>query len=119
MTMKKHLLLTVTILFFGFTATATPYKGGKQPKGVVQKGLRSITEDAARAHVYFLADDLLEGRQAGHRGSRLASLYIVSQMRQLGISPRTAATCSSSKPVPSLCSIACRAIMWRQTPWRR
>lgn len=87
--MKKHLLLTVTILFFGFTATATPYKGGKQPKGVVQKGLRSITEDAARAHVYFLADDLLEGRQAGHRGSRLASLYIVSQMRQLGISPLT------------------------------
>lgn len=87
--MKKHLLLTATILFFGFTATATPYKVGKQPKGVVQKGLRSITEDAARAHVYFLADDLLEGRQAGHRGSRLASLYIVSQMRQLGISPLT------------------------------
>lgn len=97
--MKKTLLLTATILFFGFTATATPYKGEKQhkggkhpktvvhPKGMVQKGLRSITEDAARAHVYFLADDLLEGRQAGRRGSRLASLYIVSQMRQLGISP--------------------------------
>lgn len=97
--MKKTLLLTATILFFGFTATATPYKGEKQhkggkhpktvvhPKGMVQKGLRSITEDAARAHVYFLADDLLEGRQAGRRGSRLACLYIVSQMRQLGISP--------------------------------
>lgn len=50
-------------------------------------GLRSITEDAARAHVYFLADDLLEGRRAGERGSRIAKQYIISQMRQLGLKP--------------------------------
>lgn len=50
-------------------------------------GLRSITEDAARAHVYFLADDLLEGRRAGDRGSRIAKQYIISQMRQLGLKP--------------------------------
>ena len=30
-------------------------------------GLQSITENAARAHVGFLAHDLMEGRQAGMR----------------------------------------------------
>lgn len=52
-----------------------------------EKALRSITEDAARAHVYFLADDLLEGREAGQRGSRIARQYIISQIRETGIKP--------------------------------
>ena len=50
-------------------------------------GLSSITEDAARAHVYFLADDLLEGRQAGQRGSRIAKQYIISRIRETGLKP--------------------------------
>lgn len=50
-------------------------------------GLRTISEDAARAHVYFLADDLLEGRRAGQRGSRIAKQYIISQIRQAGLKP--------------------------------
>ena len=52
-----------------------------------QKGLSSITEDAARGHVYFLADDLLEGRRAGERGSRIAKQYIISQIREAGLKP--------------------------------
>lgn len=51
------------------------------------RGLQSVTENAARAHVYFLADDLLEGRRAGERGSRIAKQYIISQMRQAGVAP--------------------------------
>lgn len=52
-----------------------------------ERGLRSITIDAAKAHVYFLASDELEGRQAGHNGSRVAAQYIISHLRQLGIKP--------------------------------
>lgn len=52
-----------------------------------QRGLQSISMEAAKAHVYFLADDLLEGRRAGQRGSRIAQQYIVAQMRQLGLQP--------------------------------
>lgn len=51
------------------------------------RGLATITEDAARAHVWFLADDLLEGRRAGQRGSRLAKQYVVSRMREADIRP--------------------------------
>ena len=55
-------------------------------------GLQSITENAARAHVGFLAHDLMEGRQAGMRGSQLAQQYIVSHMRQLGLQPYESAS---------------------------
>ena len=65
-------------------------------------GLCSITEDAARAHVYFLADDLLEGRRAGERGSRIAKQYIISQMRQLGLKPMLGNTRASLSGTTSL-----------------
>ncbi|MEM8799842.1 MAG: M20/M25/M40 family metallo-hydrolase [Pseudomonadota bacterium] len=42
---------------------------------------------AIRAHMAFLADDLLEGREAGTRGEELAALYIASQFERLGLRP--------------------------------
>jgi hypothetical protein len=39
------------------------------------------------AHVRFLADDLLEGREAGTRGYDLAALYATAQFRMLGLEP--------------------------------
>lgn len=39
------------------------------------------------AHVRFLADDLLEGREAGTRGYDLAALYAVAQFRLMGLEP--------------------------------
>lgn len=56
----------------------------KQQKTI---GLKSITEEAARGHVGFLAHDLLEGRQTGTRGAKLAQQYIISHMVRLGLRP--------------------------------
>ena len=39
------------------------------------------------ADVRFLADDLLEGREAGTRGYDLAALYVSEQFRALGLEP--------------------------------
>ncbi|MGQ0800246.1 MAG: M28 family peptidase [Pseudomarimonas sp.] len=39
------------------------------------------------AHVAFLADDRLEGREAGTRGHELAALYVSSQFAQAGLQP--------------------------------
>ena len=41
-----------------------------------------------RAHVEFLADDLLEGRDTGSRGHDIAAAYVASQFRALGPSAR-------------------------------
>ena len=40
-----------------------------------------------KAHVTFLADDLLEGRAAGTRGYDIAARYIASQFALLGVAP--------------------------------
>lgn len=44
-----------------------------------------FSENVLRAHVKFLADDLLEGRGPGTRGGDLAAKYIAAQMEVLGL----------------------------------
>ena len=46
-----------------------------------------FSADAFRAHVTFLADDLLEGREAGTRGYDIASRYVATQFAALGLQP--------------------------------
>lgn len=46
-----------------------------------------FSPDAFRAHVAFLADDLLEGRDTGSRGHAIAARYVASQMAGAGLSP--------------------------------
>ena len=51
------------------------------------KGVKSINRLTAEAHVEFLAQDELLGREAGSPGARMAGHYIVSVLKSLGISP--------------------------------
>jgi Zn-dependent M28 family amino/carboxypeptidase len=44
-----------------------------------------ISEATLRAHIKFLADDLLEGRGTGARGGELAAKYIAAQLEALGL----------------------------------
>ncbi|HEV7475006.1 MAG TPA: M28 family peptidase, partial [Pyrinomonadaceae bacterium] len=44
-----------------------------------------LNEDAIRAHIKFLSDDLLEGRGTGARGGEIAANYIAAQMAALGL----------------------------------
>ena len=50
---------------------------------------QEIDTRALESHVSLLADDLLEGRAPGTRGERMAALYLVSQLRRLGMEPLT------------------------------
>src|SRR5215470_10879777 len=45
----------------------------------------TITEATLKAHIKFLADDLLEGRGTGARGGEIAAKYIAAQMEELGL----------------------------------
>ncbi len=47
----------------------------------------SIDPEKIRAHVKFLADDLLEGRGPGLRGSEIAAKYIATQFALYGLKP--------------------------------
>lgn len=46
-----------------------------------------ITPEAMRAHIEFLADDALEGRDTGTRGYDIAANYVASQFRSIGLKP--------------------------------
>jgi Zn-dependent M28 family amino/carboxypeptidase len=47
--------------------------------------LAEVRGMAYRAHVEFLADDLLEGRDTGTRGYDLAARYVATEMKAMGV----------------------------------
>lgn len=51
-----------------------------------EQGLKTINKQTAEAHIGFLASDELEGREAGLRGGYAAGNYIVSILKQIGVS---------------------------------
>src|SRR5258705_13411341 len=53
----------------------------------VTAAMRSIDAERIRAHVRFLADDLLEGRGTGARGGDIAAKYIAAQFALDGLRP--------------------------------
>ena len=56
-------------------------------EGPPAAGDLAVSASRIEADVRFLADDLLEGREAGTRGYDLAALYVSSQYRLLGLEP--------------------------------
>ncbi|HEY0413725.1 MAG TPA: M28 family metallopeptidase [Allosphingosinicella sp.] len=47
----------------------------------------AFSADRFKAHVAFLADDALEGRDTGSRGNKIAAAYVASQFLSLGLKP--------------------------------
>jgi hypothetical protein len=47
----------------------------------------AIRPEALAAHIRFLADDLLEGREPGTRGYELGARYVASELQALGLEP--------------------------------
>lgn len=47
----------------------------------------AVRDEAIRAHVEFLADDLLEGRATASRGYDIAARYVATQFRAAGLFP--------------------------------
>lgn len=45
---------------------------------------QQVSPERIKAHVAFLSNDLLEGREAGTRGHELAALYVAQQLAALG-----------------------------------
>jgi Zn-dependent M28 family amino/carboxypeptidase len=52
-----------------------------------EKAQTAITEVVLRAHVRFLASDLMEGRGPGTRGDALARAYLAAELEALGLEP--------------------------------
>lgn len=80
--------VAVVVALSGLTlAGAAGAAGGWAPPRAVQRAAEGIGAAGVRAHVRFLASDLLEGRLPGTRGDRLAQAYLVSRFEALGLEP--------------------------------
>lgn len=80
--MKKT--ITSLLLVWAIGSCGTSFL---QAQTAVEKGLKSINRPSAEAIVSFLADDALQGREAGMIGSRVAARYLVSCLQEAGIAP--------------------------------
>lgn len=76
--MYKAISAVICYLFFANTLNA------QSPQ---EKGLKSINRASAEAIVQFLADDELQGREAGMHGARIAARYLASSLKDAGIAP--------------------------------
>ncbi|MFH1297067.1 MAG: M28 family peptidase [Bacteroidota bacterium] len=80
--MKTNYLRTgILILFLFIFALLHSFNSYSQSSNQL------FTENNYKAHVEFLADDLLEGRKPGTRGGDLAALYIAKQFESAGLKP--------------------------------
>ena len=78
---RKAALAAVCVLALVPPAVAHP--SGAE----VDLALSRIQPEAIRAHMSFLADDLLEGRGTGSRGYELAAKYVAARFEALGLKP--------------------------------
>jgi Zn-dependent M28 family amino/carboxypeptidase len=77
---RRHTLAFAALLAVPlFAQTPTP--------PAVKSAEAAIDPEKIRAHVRFLADDLLEGRYPGLRGGELAARYIATQFALYGLHP--------------------------------
>ncbi len=90
--MRKTLFIAV----FGLAALAGAQDAGKsakadppvpRPSPAAYRAMETVSADRIRAHVRFLAHDLLEGRGTGARGGDIAAEYIATQFALVGLKP--------------------------------
>ena len=74
------LLLSLTLVTLPWTSTA-------EPETAAAAAAASVSATRIRADVEFLADDLLEGREAATRGYELAARYAAAALKSAGYEP--------------------------------
>ena len=81
-------LVILSVLTYGQAAPRKAVRGGAvRLPGVAINAMQTIHPEHIRAHVRFLAHDLLEGRGTGQRGGDIAAEYIATQFALYGLKP--------------------------------
>jgi Zn-dependent M28 family amino/carboxypeptidase len=68
---------------------------------IAQPAAPEFRPESFRAHVEFLADDLLEGRDTGSRGYEIAARYVATRFEALGLKPGAAGSWYQQVPFVS------------------
>ncbi len=74
--MKKHLTLALCMFISIVTAQTDP-----------EKTAETVDKNNIEGHIYFLADDLLKGRDTGTPENKIAASYLANTLRSYGVKP--------------------------------
>ncbi|HET8803905.1 MAG TPA: M28 family peptidase [Aequorivita sp.] len=77
--MKKHFLIFIAV--FAFLNVFS--------QSEKEKVSSTVTKEKIEGHIYFLADDLLKGRQTGTPENKIAASYLANTLRGYGVKPAT------------------------------
>jgi hypothetical protein len=80
----SFLALALAVLWPG-AGNAEQQKSPAMPDTAAASAMDLIRPEAMRAHIRFLADDLLEGRGPGTTGYRIAANYVAAHFEALGL----------------------------------
>ncbi len=87
-TVAPLLAVTVALVALGYAPDrAQAQDVAFQPDDGERRAAAMIGDGALRAHIRYLADDLLEGRGPGSRGDLLGQRYIATQFELMGLKP--------------------------------
>ncbi len=84
MLLKRALVLLGLVLTIFFVFISAHAASSDFPP---EELLRRIRPEGLRAHMAFLADDLVEGRETGTRGFEIAAKYVRAQFEEMGLKP--------------------------------
>src|SRR5215469_4729065 len=79
--MHRFVVVALLLSSISFAQSAPPIPAE------ARTGMKQLRKEAFRAHMAFLADDLLEGRGTGARGHEIAARYVAAQFEALGLKP--------------------------------
>lgn len=83
--LKRIPFILAFCILFSLSTALTLEKGNKETD--LERAADSIAAQELRAHVKFLADDLLEGRFPGSQGEEIAIKYIAAMFESVGLKP--------------------------------
>lgn len=69
-----------TLLLFAFMSIATAQTDA-------DKATATVDKNTIEGHIYFLADDLLKGRETGTDENKIAASYLANTLRSYGVKP--------------------------------
>lgn len=75
---SRRIVLNLLILIYTFSLYAQTEK---------EKVIETTSKATIEGHVYFLADDLLKGRETGTSENKIAALYLANTFRSYGVKP--------------------------------
>ena len=75
------------VLLVSLTLATLPWTSSAEPETAAAAAAASVSATRIRADVEFLADDLLEGREAATRGYELAARYAAAALKSAGYAP--------------------------------